>query len=113
MWHKVGMLSRQGSIAEHVKLRAGTKIFIVYAYNIESPLAHWWQSPQVFAQHLGDLAAFVPVHGGLRGLHIARRSCLNFNKTKHIRIPADQVDFPTATRRAEIARHHHITRLPQ
>ena len=86
---------------------------IVYAYNIESPLARWWKPPQVLPRHLRNFAPFVPVHRGLRGLYVARRPSLNFNETKNIRFPADQVNFSPATRRPEIALHHHISQLSQ
>ena len=110
---KRNILRRQGSVAKHFNLRAGTKVGIVYAYNIESPLARWWQPPKVFPRYLGHLAPFVPVHGGLGSLHIPRCPSLNFNKTKHISIPANQVDFASILRRTKIARHDHIAQLPQ
>src|SRR5271169_6185567 len=110
---KLYILRRQGSIAKHLDLRAGTRIGIVYAHNIESPLARWWKPPEVLSCHRGHLAPFVPVHRRLWSLHIARGPRLNFNETKHIRIPSDQVDFPAAARRTKIARHHLIPQLSQ
>jgi hypothetical protein len=65
------------------------------------------------AHHLRDLAPFVPVYCRLRGLYIARGPRLNFNETKNIGFPADQVDLSPAPRRPEISLHHHITQLPQ
>jgi len=62
---------------------------------------------------LRDFSPFVPVYGRLRRLHIARRPSLNFNETKNIRVPADQVDLSPAARRPEIALDHHIAQLPQ
>jgi hypothetical protein len=65
------------------------------------------------AHHLRDLAPFVPVYCRLRGFYIARGPRLNFNETKNIGFPADQVDLSPAPRRPEISLHHHITQLPQ
>ncbi len=110
---KLHILRRQGSIAKHFDLRTGTKMRIVYAYNIESPLARWWLPSQIFSCHLRHLAPFMTVYGRLRSFHIVRRPRFNFNKTKNILVPADQVDFPSATWRAKIARHHHVSQLPQ
>jgi hypothetical protein len=62
---------------------------------------------------LRDFSPFVPVDGGLRTFYISRRPSLNFNETKNIRIPADQVDLAPAARRPEIALHYHIPQLPQ
>ena len=86
---KPHILRRQGSIAKHFDLRAGPKIFIVYAYNIESPLARRWHPPQVFPRYLGYLAPFVPIDGRLGSFYVARRPRLNFDETKNIRVPAD------------------------
>jgi hypothetical protein len=58
-------------------------------------------------------AAFVAVHGRFGSLYIARRPRLNFNKAKHIGIPADQVDFSRLPRRAVVAGHYHITQTAE
>src|SRR5438309_8083326 len=84
---------------------------IVYAYDVESPLTRRWLAAQVFPHHLGDLAALMAIDGRFRGLHIARCAGFNLDKTKHILVPADQVNFSTAARRAEVARHHGIALL--
>lgn len=42
-----------------------------------------------------------------------RRSRLNFNETKYIAFPSDQVDLASATGRTVIPRDHHITQLSQ
>jgi hypothetical protein len=107
------ILRRQGSITKHFDLWAGIRTPIVYAYDIESPLARGRKPPQVLPRHLRNLAPFVPVHRRLRGLYIARGPSLNFNETKNISVPANQVDLPAATRRPEIALHHHISQLSQ
>jgi hypothetical protein len=111
--HKPHILRRQGSIAKHFDLRAGTKICIVYAHNIESPRTRRWQPPQIFPRYLRHLAPFVPIDRGLGSSYIERRASLNFNETKNIGVPPDQVDFTTAARRAKIARHHHVSEFPQ
>jgi len=53
------------------------------------------------------------VHCRLWGLHILRCPRLNFNKTKNIRVPADEIDLSAVTWRAEIARHNRIAQLSQ
>src|SRR5208282_174404 len=100
-------------VAKYFDLRAGSKTAIVYAYNIEPPLARWWQVTQVLARHFRHFPALVPVHRRLRGLHVDRGPSLNLYKTNDIVIPADQVDFSPAARRAKVARHHHVSQLPQ
>jgi hypothetical protein len=62
---------------------------IVYAYNIESPLARRRQPPKVFPRYPGYLTPFVPIDGRLGSFHVARRPRLNFNETKNIPVPAD------------------------
>ncbi len=49
------------------------------------------------------------VHSRLGSLDIARCSSLNFNKTKNIGVPADQVDFSPLPRRAVVAGHDDVT----
>src|SRR5207245_4298207 len=96
---KPRILRRPGGIPKNFDLRlAGPRLGIVYAYNIESPLARRWEPPPILSCHGRDFASFVPVHSRLRRLDIARRARLNFNETKHIRIPSDQVDFSPALR---------------
>jgi hypothetical protein len=65
------------------------------------------------ARHLRNLAPFVPVHRRLWSLYVARGPRLNFNETKNIFVPADQIDLSSAPRRPEVALHHHISKLPQ
>jgi hypothetical protein len=86
---------------------------IVYAHDIESPLARWWEPPQVLSCHLRYFAPFVPVYRRLSGLYVARGPRLNFNKAKNICVPANQVDLAAAARRAEVSRHHRVSQLPQ
>jgi hypothetical protein len=69
--------------------------------------------PPIFPRNLCHFAALVPVDGCFWSAYIKRRTRLNFNETKNVRVPSDQVDFPSATRRAKIARYHHVTQLPQ
>src|SRR5215467_13712240 len=47
---------------KQLDLRAGITTVIVYADNIESPLAPSWHGSQVFPNDFGDLPPFVPVH---------------------------------------------------
>lgn len=92
---------------------AGTTTLIIYADNIEPPLAHWWRVAQVITDDLGNFPALVPIDSRLGGLHFARRSGLNFNKTKDIMVPTDQVDFSVVTGGAVIALDHGVAELAQ
>jgi hypothetical protein len=53
------------------------------------------------------------VHGRLRRLHVSRRSRFNFNKTKYIAVPPDQVDLTSVTRRSKVSSHHDIPETAQ
>jgi hypothetical protein len=81
---------------------------IVYAHNIESPLALRWYPPHVLSGHLSDFLPLVSIHRRLRSFHAVRCSGFNLNKTKYIVIPRDQVDLTMTARRAEVSRHDHI-----
>lgn len=94
-------------------MRAGRQLFIVYAYNIESPLARWWQTPKVLARDGDKFMPIVPIHRRLRGLYTPRGPGLNLNKTNHIATPSDQVNLSLATRGSEVARHHGVAQLPK
>ena len=110
---KLHILRRHGSIAKYFDLRAGAETIIVYAYNIDSPLTRWWKAPTVLSCDLRQFPAFVIVHRGFRSFHVARCPCLNFNKTKYIRLPSDQIDFSPAPRGAKIPRHDLIPQPAQ
>src|SRR5579859_3422215 len=90
---KLDILRRQRSVAKHLNLRAGTKVRIVYAHNIESPLARGWQPPHILSSYGGHLSSLMTVYCRLRSLHLQRCTGLNFNETKNISIPTDQVDL--------------------
>jgi hypothetical protein len=112
--NKTDILRREGGIAKHFDLRlAGRRLRIVYAYDVEPPLARRGLATQVFSCYGGYFAAFMAVHGCFGGLHVTRCPRLNFNKTKHIGIPADQVDFPRLPRRAVVAGHDDITQAAE
>jgi hypothetical protein len=110
---KPGILRRQGSIAKHFNPRAGGRTAIVYAHNIDSPLAHWWEVTQVLPCHFGYFAAFMPVDSRLWRFYLKRRSCFHFNKAQNILVPSDQVDLSTASRRAVVTCHHGVADFPQ
>jgi hypothetical protein len=86
---------------------------IVYAHNIESPLARRWNPPQILSRHLRQFAPFVPVDGRLSSLYVTRGPRLNFDKAKNVGIPANQIDLPAVARRAEVSRHHRVPHFPQ
>jgi hypothetical protein len=49
----------------------------------------------------------------LGGLYITGSPCLNFNKTKHIAIPADQVNLASVTWGPVVPGNHQVTKFPQ
>src|SRR5579864_6051737 len=101
-------------MAKYFDLRpAGRRLPIVYAHDIESPLARRWRVSQIFAGHGGDFPPLMPVDGGFGRLHIVGAASLNFNETKYIVVPADQINLSPALRRAKILRHHRVPQLPQ
>src|ERR1700683_2703121 len=53
------------------------------------------------------------VDGGLRRLDSQRSTVLTLKKEKDVSVPADQVDFATELGRAEVSRHHDVTKLSQ
>jgi len=107
------ILRRKRGIPKYFNLRAGTTAVIVYAHNIEPPLARWWKLAQILPRYLRNLAPFMPIHRRFRRLHILRRPSLNLHETKYILIPPDQVNLSSASRRAEISRDHRISLLTQ
>src|SRR5205807_3006733 len=86
---------------------------VVYADNIEAPLARRWTPSQIFPRHSRDLAPLVPVYRCFRSFHVMRCARLNFYETKYICLPPNQIDLSTAPRGAEVARHHRVPQLPQ
>src|ERR1700735_2982906 len=68
---KLHILRRHGSITKYFDLRAGVKTIIVYAYNIDSPLARWWKPSTVLSCNFCDFPPFVMVHRRLGGFHVA------------------------------------------
>jgi hypothetical protein len=80
-------LRRKGGIPKNFNSRLGRSTHVVYAHDVESPLARVWQLPQVVAYYLRHFAPLVAIHGSFRGLHFQRCSSFNLHKTKHIIFP--------------------------
>src|SRR5205807_8240397 len=95
------------------RLPAGLGLVIVYAYNLEPPLARRWKPTQILPCHRRDLPPFVPVHGRFPGLNLQRSPGFNFNKTENISLPSDQVDLSPTTNRPEVPRHHDVAKPAQ
>src|SRR6202451_2920339 len=111
---KIVILRRQGGITEDLNPGlAGFRRFVVYAYYIESPLAHWFHMAEILPYHEHDLAAFVAVDGALGRLDSQRSAGLNLIKTEDVGVPADQVNFATELGRAEVSRHHDVAETSQ
>jgi hypothetical protein len=110
---KPRILRCEGSISKQFNLRVGTAAAIVYADNIESPLARWWKPLQVIARHFRYFPPLVPVYGRLRRFHVARGARLHLDEADHIMIPGNEVNLSVAARRAEVARHDRVAELPQ
>src|SRR3954454_149810 len=109
---KPHILRRQGGVPKQFDQRAGLAV-IVYADDIEPPLARWWKPPQILARHLRHLAPLVIIDCRLGGLHVTSGSGLNLHKAKYIAIPTDQVNFSAAAWSPVIARDDHVSQLPQ
>lgn len=87
--------------------------FIIYAQDIETPLARRWQMPQVLTCDGDKFVALSPVHRRLRWLNVSCCTSLDLNEAQHIFIPSDQVDLTFTARGAEVAGHHHVAVLSQ
>jgi len=55
----------------------------------------------------------VAISGRFGGLYAARRPRLNFNKTRQLGTPADQLDFSRLPRRAVVAGDDDVTQAAQ
>src|ERR1700678_1278123 len=86
---------------------------IVYAYNIESPLARRWKAAEVFVHDCRHFTAFMPIHRSFCRLYVMCAPCFDLHKTKNIFFPTDQIDLAAATRRAEVSNYHGIAQLPE
>jgi len=56
-----------------------------------------------------QVRAFRPIHGCFGGFDVARRASFHFDDAQSIAVPADQVDFPSMLRRAEVAGDDGVT----
>jgi len=109
---KLHILRRQGCVPKHFDLRAGITTIVVYAHDIESPLAHRWSMPQIFPHDLCQFAPLVPVHRRFWSLHVERCASLNFQKTQYIAVPPNHVNLASVPRRPVVARNDHIAQPP-
>jgi len=57
--------------------------------------------------------AFVPIDRSFCALYIARGPSLNFDETKHIFLPSDQIDLATILRRTIVPTYDCVADLPQ
>jgi hypothetical protein len=106
-------LCRKGGIPKHFNLRVGRPTLVVYAYDIESPLARRWQQSQVFPHYLRYFPPFVAIYSRFRRLHITRPTRLNLDKTKNIVFPCDQVDLSPAAWCPEVAGYDLVAQSPE
>ena len=86
---------------------------IVYADDIEPPLAGGWKTPEIVSSYLCHLPPLMPIHSRLSGLDIVRRARFNFHKTKNIFVPTYQIDLSSTARSAVVPRDQHITDLAE
>jgi len=54
---------------------------------------------------------FIAVDGGLGGLEGMRRPGFYFDKTKHVPLPADKVEFAAMVRGAVVARDDRVSAM--
>src|ERR1700757_1736123 len=103
--HKLVMLRRQGGVSKQLELWAGIRTVIVYADDIESPLAQSSHCSQVFPNHFRNFTPLMSIDRRLRRLDVMRCPCLHFDKAQHIAIPRDQIDLAMGSRRPHIPCH--------
>src|SRR5579863_331863 len=68
---------------------------------------------KIIAGHRGQRALLVAVNRSFGGLHVVGGARLNLNKTEHIAVPPDEIDFSAMVRRAVVASDHDVSRAPQ
>ena len=69
--------------------------------------------PQIFPRHGDKFAFLVQINRRFRRLYVVCRAGFDLDKTQHILIPANQINFAPPPRRTEIARHHDVPKLAQ
>src|SRR5580692_5344882 len=98
---------------KHLKLRLAGLPFIIHTHYIKTPLARRCHMTKVLPGHRDQVPLLLAVHGGFCGLHVARSTSLDLDKTQNISVPADEIDFSATIRRAEISCHHYISAAAQ
>lgn len=64
---------------------------------------------KVIAGYGDECALLGAIHGSFSGFDVVRGASFDFDKTEHIFLPADQIDFSAMIGRAEIARDHYVS----
>jgi hypothetical protein len=101
-------------ILEELELRpGGLALFIIYADNIEAPLARWWKTSEVVSCNGTQFAALGWVDCCFCWLHIMRSSSFHFNEAQHILIPTNEIDLAAPAVRSIVTGHDDIAKLPQ
>jgi hypothetical protein len=66
------------------------------------------QPPQILPRDLRDFSPFMAIDRSLRSFNVFSCPRFNFYETKHILVPANQVDFSAAPRRSKISGNHDV-----
>ena len=106
------ILRHYEGIFEQFNTRRRRRGFIVNGDHVETPW-HFREAAKVSARHSCQLAPFFMVDGSLGRLHIMGSPGFDFNETKNLAVPADEIDLPTTARRTIIAGDHHIALLSE
>jgi len=64
---------------------------------------------QIIADNEANSTTLLAVHSGSRRLYVTRGAGFDFDKAKHVFVPADQINFAVMPRRPEISCNHDIT----
>lgn len=94
-------------------MRLTRRFLEIHAEHVDAPGWLGAKVVQVFVGHADQLALLVAVDGKVGGLHIPSSAGLDCDEAENISFLADQVDFASPARRAEISGDDDITESAQ
>src|ERR1700746_3039949 len=68
---------------------------------------------KIVANYNADRPALLAIHRRLCRLNIVCGAGLDFDETKHVFVPPDEINLSMMPCRTKIPRHHHLTTPPQ
>src|SRR5260370_17874732 len=87
--------------------------FVIPRYHAEAPRRQLTKRAPIVANHTPDVVALLAVYGCGGKFYIAGCTSFDFDKTEHVLIPADQVNFSMMPWRAEVAGNHDVSATAQ